>query len=119
LASFYFLRKRKHDKTWLGDKQFSPGHFCFKKLKADIIKLAPKAKLGINYHFTILHSDPEEIWIHFYNNSKFPNFVRDEPYVKGKECKKFHIEESEFNPNDPKKEKYSGTLPTLSELKNL
>ena len=113
MTVFYFINK--HHKS---PNDFHVG--CFDLFWKKFKKLSPGSILGVNMHITLNHHDDfHEAWVTFYDTGKFQNFVRDEKVVNGKLCKKFHIEESEFNPNDPKKKKYTGNLPTKKELEQI
>jgi len=81
------------------------GKNCAEDFEKEIIKLVPEAIGSINFHITMLHSKPHKIEVVFYDKSQHET-------KKGNEIisKKF---------TNPLQTKFTGTLPTLSELENL
>jgi len=80
------------------------GLVCCENFYKTIETKFPEFNNGINGHISIIHSQPlHEIWVTFYDKGKHEN------YSKGKTIS------TKFN---DKQKKYTGRVPTQTELEN-
>tara|TARA_R100000687_G_scaffold70570_1_gene60222 strand:+ start:252 stop:533 length:282 start_codon:yes stop_codon:yes gene_type:complete len=86
-------------------KKLVCGKKCHENFEANIMKLIPAFKSGINGHCTLSHNiNKHEVWLALYTDGKHENWTMD------------GIKKTKFNTIQ---EKFKGDLPTQSELENL
>jgi hypothetical protein len=86
-------------------KKMECGKTCSQDFEKEIIKLVPSAIGSVNFHVTILHSQPHEIEVAFYDQGKH----------QSKQGTKIITQKF----THPLQKKFKGTIPTLTQLQNL
>ena len=87
-------------------KKMKCGKTCAQDFEKQIIKLVPSAIGSVNFHVTILHSQPfHKIELVFYDSGKHES-------MEGNQIKSQNF-------THPAQKKFKGDLPSLSELEDL